>query len=116
MDNMINGERYPDGFTPVEIKNGIYPRVYFLNTELLSPKEMRVTTRAGQALRLKKRQTAHQQAKCRFESSTETVPDPRRGEGPATSADLRAPSSVKPEGDDGKPGCGECAVEQYQAA
>ncbi|WP_420338434.1 guanitoxin biosynthesis MBL fold metallo-hydrolase GntH [Roseibium sp.] len=42
-DNMIGGERYPDGFTPVEIKNGVYPRVYFPNTELLGPTEMRVT-------------------------------------------------------------------------
>ena len=42
-DNMVNGERLPDGYTPVEIKNGIYPRVYTPNTEILGPKEMRVT-------------------------------------------------------------------------
>ena len=42
-DNMVNGERLPDGYTPMEIKNGIYPRVYTPNTEILGPKEMRVT-------------------------------------------------------------------------
>ncbi len=42
-DNMIDGERFPDGHTPVEIKNGIYPRDYYPNTELLGPNEMRVT-------------------------------------------------------------------------
>ena len=25
-DNMIDGERYPDGYTPMPIKNGKYPR------------------------------------------------------------------------------------------
>ena len=42
-DNMVNGERFPNGFTPVEIKNGMYPRMYAPNTELLGPNEMRVT-------------------------------------------------------------------------
>ncbi|TNF96121.1 MAG: MBL fold metallo-hydrolase [Gammaproteobacteria bacterium] len=42
-DNMVNGERYPDGYTPMEIKNGQYPRKYTPNTEKLGPKEMRVT-------------------------------------------------------------------------
>ena len=42
-DNMVNGERLPDGYTPVKIKNGVYPRIYTPNTEILGPKEMRVT-------------------------------------------------------------------------
>ncbi len=42
-DNIIDGIRYPDGYTPVAIKDGKYPRVYHPNTELLGPKEMRVT-------------------------------------------------------------------------
>lgn len=42
-DNIIDGERYPDGYTPMEIKNGVYPRDYYPNTESLGPKEMRVT-------------------------------------------------------------------------
>ncbi|MEA3278498.1 MAG: MBL fold metallo-hydrolase [Pseudomonadota bacterium] len=42
-DNMIDGERFPDGYTPMEIKNSVYPRVYAPNTERLGPKEMRVT-------------------------------------------------------------------------
>jgi len=42
-DNMIDGERFPDGYTPMEIKNGVYPRVYAPNTEKLGPREMRVT-------------------------------------------------------------------------
>lgn len=42
-DNMVNGERLPDGYTPMEIKNGSYPRMYTPNTEILGPKEMRVT-------------------------------------------------------------------------
>lgn len=25
-DNIINGELYPHGYTPMEIKNGVYPR------------------------------------------------------------------------------------------
>lgn len=41
-DNMVDGIMYPKGRTPVPIKNGVYPRVYFPNTELLGPKEMRV--------------------------------------------------------------------------
>ena len=41
-DNMVDGERYPDGYTPVPIKNGTYPRVYTPGTEKLGPKEMRV--------------------------------------------------------------------------
>ncbi len=42
-DNVIDGTRYPDGHTPVQIKNGRYPRAYYPNTEKLGPKEMRVT-------------------------------------------------------------------------
>ncbi len=42
-DNVINGELFPKGHTPVEIKNGVYPRDYYPNTELLGPDEMRVT-------------------------------------------------------------------------
>lgn len=42
-DNIIEGTLYPKGYTPVEIKNGVYPRVYTPNTEKLGPKEMRVT-------------------------------------------------------------------------
>ncbi len=42
-DNMIDGTLYPPGYTPMEIKNGVYPRVYAPNTEQLGPKEMRVT-------------------------------------------------------------------------
>ena len=41
-DNIIDGELYPKGFTPVAIKNGVYPRDYYPNTEKLGPKEMRV--------------------------------------------------------------------------
>jgi ribonuclease Z len=41
-DNIIDGELFPKGFTPVEIKNGVYPREYYPNTEKLGPKEMRV--------------------------------------------------------------------------
>jgi ribonuclease Z len=43
VDNIIDGIRYPDGYTPMEIKNGVYPRMYAPNTEKLGPKEMRVT-------------------------------------------------------------------------
>jgi len=46
-DNIIDGTRYPDGYTPVAIKDGKYPRVYHPNTELLGPKEMRVTLLIG---------------------------------------------------------------------
>ena len=42
-DNIIDGLLYPEGYTPVPIKNGAYPRVYTPNTELLGPNEMRVT-------------------------------------------------------------------------
>ena len=42
-DNIIDGTLYPEGFTPVEIRNGKYPRVYFPNTEKLGANEMRVT-------------------------------------------------------------------------
>jgi hypothetical protein len=42
-DNIIDGIRYPDGYTPVAIKNGVYPRMYAPNTEELGPTEMRVT-------------------------------------------------------------------------
>ena len=42
-DNIIDGTLYPPGYTPVEIKNGVYPRVYAPNTEKLGPDEMRVT-------------------------------------------------------------------------
>ena len=41
-DNIINGELYPQGYTPMKIKNGVYPRDYYPNTERLGPKEMRV--------------------------------------------------------------------------
>ena len=41
-DNIIDGTMYPEGYTPVPIKNGVYPRVYTPNTELLGPDEMRV--------------------------------------------------------------------------
>ena len=40
---MFNGERFPNGYTPVEIKNGVYPRMYTPGTEKLAPNEMRVT-------------------------------------------------------------------------
>ena len=42
-DNVIDGTLFPEGFTPVEIKNGKFPRVYYPNTEKLGPKEMRIT-------------------------------------------------------------------------
>jgi len=42
-DNIVNGELFPSGHTPVEIKNGEYPRDYYPNTELLGSDEMRVT-------------------------------------------------------------------------
>ena len=42
-DNIVDGELYPHGYTPMEIKNGVYPRDYYPNTEKLGPKEMRVT-------------------------------------------------------------------------
>ena len=41
-DNIVNGELFPHGATPVEIKNGAYPRDYYPNTELLGTKEMRI--------------------------------------------------------------------------
>ncbi|CAB1081071.1 hypothetical protein D1AOALGA4SA_8731 [Olavius algarvensis Delta 1 endosymbiont] len=41
-DNLIDGELHPKGFTPVAIKNGVYPRDYYPNTEKLGPKEMRI--------------------------------------------------------------------------
>ena len=41
-DNIIEGELYPHGYTPMVIKNGIYPRDYYPNTEKLGPNEMRV--------------------------------------------------------------------------
>lgn len=34
-DNIIDGELYPHGYTPMEIKNGVYPRDYYPNTEKL---------------------------------------------------------------------------------
>jgi ribonuclease Z len=40
---MIDGELYPKGYTPMEIKNGVYPRDYYPNTEKLGPDEIRVT-------------------------------------------------------------------------
>lgn len=42
-DNVHGGELFPNGFTPVEIVDGQYPRVYYPNTELLGSNEMRVT-------------------------------------------------------------------------
>ena len=41
-DNLIDGELYPKGFTPVAIKNGVYPLDYYPNTEKLGTNEMRV--------------------------------------------------------------------------
>jgi ribonuclease Z len=41
-DNMVDGRLYPEGVTPVAIKNGVYPRDYIPNRELLGPGEMRV--------------------------------------------------------------------------
>ncbi len=41
-DNMVKGERFPDGFTPVKIEDGVYPRDYYPNTERLGKDEMRV--------------------------------------------------------------------------
>jgi ribonuclease Z len=41
-DNIIDGELLPHGYTPMEIRNGVYPRMYTPNTEKLGPKEMRV--------------------------------------------------------------------------
>ena len=41
-DNIVDGELYPDGFTPAKIVDGKYPRQYYPNTERLGPKEMRV--------------------------------------------------------------------------
>ena len=32
-DNIIDGGLYPHGYTPMEIKNGVYPRDYYPNTE-----------------------------------------------------------------------------------
>ncbi len=42
-DNVIDGELYPKGYTPMEIKNGVYPRDYYPNTEKLGADEMRIT-------------------------------------------------------------------------
>jgi hypothetical protein len=42
-DNIIDDTLYPDGYTPMPIKNGSYPRVYSPNTEKLGPKELRIT-------------------------------------------------------------------------
>ena len=42
-DNIIDGTLYPHGYTPMPIKNGVYPRIYSPNTETLGPKETRVT-------------------------------------------------------------------------
>ena len=39
----IDGENYPSGRIPQEIKNNIYPRTYFPNTEKLRAEEMRIT-------------------------------------------------------------------------
>ncbi len=41
-DNIVDGELYPDGFTPAKIVDGKYPRQYYPNTERVGPKEMRV--------------------------------------------------------------------------
>jgi ribonuclease Z len=41
-DNMVDGILYPQGRTPVAIRDGVYPRMYVPNTELLGPDEMRV--------------------------------------------------------------------------
>jgi len=42
-DNIVKGELFPKGHTPAKIKNGVYPRDYYPNTELLGSDEMRVT-------------------------------------------------------------------------
>jgi ribonuclease Z len=42
-DNIVDGVMYPKGRTPTAIVDGVYPREYYPNTELLGPKEMRVT-------------------------------------------------------------------------
>ena len=42
-DNMIDGERIPDSYTPMKIENGVCPRVCTPTTKRLGPKEMRVT-------------------------------------------------------------------------
>ncbi len=42
-DNVIDGELFPEGHTPVAIKNGQYPRDYYPNTEIIGDNEMRVT-------------------------------------------------------------------------
>ena len=38
----IDGENYPSGRIPQEIKNNKYPRTYFPNTEKLGKNEMRI--------------------------------------------------------------------------
>ena len=38
----VDGENYPSGRIPQEIKNNIYPRTYFPNTEKLGKNEMRI--------------------------------------------------------------------------
>jgi hypothetical protein len=38
----VDGEKYPSGRIPQEIKNNIYPRTYFPNTEKLGKNEMRI--------------------------------------------------------------------------
>lgn len=42
-DNVVGGELFPRGHTPVAIRDGNYPRDYYPNTELLGEDEMRVT-------------------------------------------------------------------------
>ena len=41
--SMVDGNYYPDGRIPQEIKNNNYPRTYFPNTEKLGKEEMRIT-------------------------------------------------------------------------
>jgi len=40
--NQVDGENYPDGRIPQEIKDNNYPRTYFPNTEKLGKNEMRI--------------------------------------------------------------------------
>ena len=41
--NKVDGQYYPPGRIPQEIKNNNYPRTYFPNTEKIGKAEMRVT-------------------------------------------------------------------------
>jgi hypothetical protein len=41
-DNMFDGEYIPNGYTPVEIRDGRYPRVHTSGAQKFGQKEMRV--------------------------------------------------------------------------